>query len=57
MNSLDIVAIDGRLNALVAQRDNAMNQYVMLAGEYASLKSRYDALTSDNTKEATHVPD
>lgn len=44
MTDLEMKAIDGRLNALVAQRDNAMNQYVMLAGEYAKLQAEFKAL-------------
>ena len=58
MDKLEIVAIDARLNALVQQRDNAMNQVVMFAGEVAKLQEELKVLREAQigAKEAKDVP-
>lgn len=56
MSDSELVAIDGRLNALVQQRDNAMNQFVMLSGEYAKLKKELEDLKDSSEGKPDVVP-
>ena len=44
--------IDGRLMAVVRQRDNAMNEVVILSGEIAKLKSEM----AEKNEKVTKMP-
>ena len=40
--------IDARIQALIQQRDNAMNQVVLLSGKLAALQDEIDQLKKTN---------
>ena len=45
MDKLEMIVIDAQLNALVEQRNNAMNQVVNLVGELARVRAELKTYT------------
>ncbi len=51
MKYMDDISITAKINALVEQRNNALNQCVNLAGEIAVLKEKLRILEEQNLPE------
>lgn len=44
---MNLVEIDGRITTLVAQRNTALDQLVVLGGQFAKLQQEYSILKKD----------
>ena len=52
---MNLVEIDGRITTLIAQRNNALDQLVVLGGQFAKLQQEYSILKKEveDRKQAT----